>query len=177
MKTVHHQDTLHYFVPLQQGSQPATSAPSKCSYKARFLQREKRSGTSKLVAVLCFRSNAWWGEHWEELFWVPGISTQDVRSSSAYVHQKRWMLARIWVPFPCSVSSLGTEPAPVHPYVPSGLLFWRRHHRCNPSERRSTEAELSDVTPFLMPLVMQQHVFIFTYKYKMVRYHIFKRKL
>lgn len=28
-----------------------------------------------------------------------------------------------------------------------------------------------------MPLVMQQHVFIFTYKYKMVRYHVLKRNL
>lgn len=37
--------------------------------------KEKRSRNSKLVAVLCFTNNAWWGgEHQVELFCVPGIS-------------------------------------------------------------------------------------------------------
>lgn len=149
MKTVHHQDTLYYFVPLQQGSQSATSAPSKCSYKARFLQREKQSGNGKLVAVLHFRSNAWWGEHWEELFCVPGISCKMsgfpaltcTRSSGCQRGSS-----------PCSVSCLGTEPAQVHPYVSSGLSFWRWHQRCYSSERRSTEAEFSEIQHLSHPL-------------------------
>lgn len=33
------------FMPLQQGNQPATSAPSTCLCKARFLQREKKVET------------------------------------------------------------------------------------------------------------------------------------
>lgn len=43
--------------------------------------------------------------------------------------------------------------------------------------RWSSQTSNTEVIPFLMPLVMQQRVFIFTYKYKMVRYHIFEQNL
>lgn len=88
--------------------------------------KEKRSRNSKLVAVLCFTNNAWWGGSTKWNYFVYLVFHARCQISSAYVAAEV-----VEAPSPCSSSCPG-QPAHIHPSVssllqPSGTLLQRQN--------------------------------------------------
>jgi len=103
-------------VPLQ----PAASAPSKRSCKARFLQRENHSGNSKLAAARCARGRACWGERREALRSVPGVS-RTASGLAALGAPAAVDAGEDWGAFPPPCLLPRAQPARLHPGAPPGL--------------------------------------------------------